>query len=367
MKRWVVGAGLVMAALTATSVPVRAQEGSGTAAVAVPNGQDEYWGECARAIAAAEPASNLPQGLLLAIAMVESGRRNPDTRQVQPWPWSWNAGGESGFAETRGEAATAINALLEGGQRSIDVGCMQVNLLHHGDAFSHVEEALDPTTNVAYAIRFLHRLRARNGSWAQAVADYHSGTPWRGAAYHRRVVSAGRETGMEAGAVELPARTVSGLCAPGMSAALLLANPAAPRTTRGSRPVAGRGVSAPRTMGTARTRIICLPGRTIELAQATLPRPPMPTPPTPSVQRTAARTPPPRATQARGVDPALLPLPPTPARAAQARPSAPAGTQRYAPPYAPAYPTYPAPYRSYFVPPHALAYPPPGYARIIGK
>lgn len=271
--------------------------------------QEDPWGECLRAIAAAEPGANLPQGLLLAIATVESGRRHPDTGQLRPWPWSWNAGGESGYAETRAEAAAAINALLEGGQRSIDVGCMQVNLMHHPDAFAHVEEALDPARNVDYAIRFLHRLRARNGNWAQAIADYHSGEPGRGLAYHRRVVTAGRGTGMEGGAVALPVRATAGLCAPGLHAVL----------------VAGPAPSARRNAQRPRARLVCQRGR-VEYAyaaparggrdQALFPLPPPSTRPAIQPARSVAR---PRAAAMTstpalvgGRDAALLPLPPAP-------------------------------------------------------
>lgn len=277
------------------------------AAAPAARAQQDPWAACARAIAAAERGSGLPQGMLLAIATVESGRRNPDTRQIQPWPWTWNAAGESGFAETRGEAAIAIGTLLEGGTRSIDIGCMQVNLLHHPDAFAHVEEGLDPAANVAYAIRFLRQIHARTGSWAQAIAEYHSATPWRGAVYHQRVVSAGRGTGLEGGAVALPAGVATGLCAPGLTAALLT-SPQGGRAARAT-PAAGRRETAPRAVPAAQhTRIICM-GPRIELAAA-LPLPPISVP----IPRAAVRP-----GAARGGDPALLPLPPGSARSAQAR------------------------------------------------
>jgi len=326
MKRLACLAGLVLLVLAAAPA-ARAQQ--------------DPWAACGRAIAAAERGSGLPQGMLLAIATVESGRRNPETRQVQPWPWTWNAAGESGFAETRGEAAGAINALLAGGTRSIDIGCMQVNLLHHQDAFAHVEEGLDPTANVAYAIRFLRQIHARTGSWAQAIAEYHSATPWRGAAYHQRVVSAGRGTGLEGGAVALPYGVAAGLCSPGLTAALLTTPQGgrAPRATA----TAGRREAAPAVA--QRTRIICM-GPRIELAAA-LPLPPVSVP----IPRGGMRP-----TASRGGDPALLPLPPVSARPSPARATAP--QPRPAPPGArgPAgygYPSFFVPAPSYFAPPRS--------------
>jgi hypothetical protein len=33
------------------------------------------------------------------------------------------------------------------GVRSIDIGCMQINLVHHPDAFGSLEAGFDPITN----------------------------------------------------------------------------------------------------------------------------------------------------------------------------------------------------------------------------
>lgn len=71
--------------------------------------------------------------------------------------------------------------------RSIDVGCMQISLLHHPHAFNSLEEAFDPAVNTAYAARFLSSLRDTTGSWGAAVAAYHSADPARGGPYRDRV------------------------------------------------------------------------------------------------------------------------------------------------------------------------------------
>ncbi|HJO71542.1 MAG: hypothetical protein QF450_07035 [Rhodospirillales bacterium] len=55
------------------------------------------------------------------------------------------------------------------GVRNIDVGCMQVNLLYHKDAFATLEEAFEPASNAAYAARFLKDLYATSGSWSAAA------------------------------------------------------------------------------------------------------------------------------------------------------------------------------------------------------
>ncbi len=145
---------------------------------------------CRPAIAAAERAHAIPHALLLAIGRVESGRRDPETGTFGPWPWTINAEGTGQFFPTKEAAIAAVRALQARGVRSIDVGCMQVNLHHHPHAFSSLEEAFDPWRNADYAARFLVDLRERTQSWTQAAAHYHSHTPEFAEAYKRRVLAA---------------------------------------------------------------------------------------------------------------------------------------------------------------------------------
>ncbi|MGH7156389.1 MAG: hypothetical protein ACREF3_20905, partial [Acetobacteraceae bacterium] len=49
---------------------------------------------CGPAIAEAQQAGRLPTGLLNAVAMVESGRVDPRSGAVQPWPWTINVAGQ---------------------------------------------------------------------------------------------------------------------------------------------------------------------------------------------------------------------------------------------------------------------------------
>ncbi len=147
-------------------------------------------GLCRPAIAAAERAHAIPHALLLAIGRVESGRRDPETGAFGPWPWTIHAEGTGQFFSTKEEAIAAVRALQARGVRSIDVGCMQVNLHHHPHAFSSLEEAFDPWRNADYAARFLVDLQGRTQSWTQAAAHYHSHTPEFAEAYKRRVLAA---------------------------------------------------------------------------------------------------------------------------------------------------------------------------------
>jgi soluble lytic murein transglycosylase-like protein len=73
--------------------------------------------------------------------------------------------------------------------KSIDVGCLQVNLMYHPDAFATLEQAFDPRTNANYAARFLNTLYAGDKDWAHAIAAYHSETPILGDAYRVLVMA----------------------------------------------------------------------------------------------------------------------------------------------------------------------------------
>ena len=155
-----------------------------------PPAHSEAGSLCAPAIAMAERAESIPGGLLHSIGVVESGRADPASGSIVPWPWTINAEGQGRYFETREAAIATTRALLAAGVRSIDVGCAQVNLLHHPAAFSSLEVAFDPVANAAYAARFLRGLNlAAGGNWPVAAAAYHSQTPERGHAYAARIAA----------------------------------------------------------------------------------------------------------------------------------------------------------------------------------
>ncbi|HEY8611576.1 MAG TPA: lytic transglycosylase domain-containing protein [Roseomonas sp.] len=142
---------------------------------------------CRAAIASAEREYGLPSGLLAAIGRVESGRRDPATGETGPWPWTMNAEGAGKFFPGKTEAVAEARQLRAGGMRLIDVGCMQINLHHHPNAFSSIEEAFDPLANARYAARFLKELQATRGDWMTSAGHYHSQTPARAEAYRAQV------------------------------------------------------------------------------------------------------------------------------------------------------------------------------------
>ncbi len=170
---------------------------------------------CRAAIATAERERAIPAGLLQAIGRVESGRRDPTTGQLAPWPWTINAEGRGMFFPNREAAIAEVRQLQARGVRVIDVGCMQVNLHFHPNAFPSLEQAFDPLTNARYAAQFLTELRAPTGDWARAAGHYHSQTPDRAEPYRARVLAAwageqGRPPGDPAAEAALLARVAAG-------------------------------------------------------------------------------------------------------------------------------------------------------------
>lgn len=142
---------------------------------------------CAQAIRRVEPDSALPAGLLAAVAMNESGRYDAARRAGSPWPWTVTSGSDGRYFASKDAAIRHVEKLRGSGRRNIDVGCMQINLMHHPDAFAGLKDALDPERNVTYGAGFLRRLWAETRSWEHAIARYHSGEPMRGRLYRERV------------------------------------------------------------------------------------------------------------------------------------------------------------------------------------
>lgn len=142
--------------------------------------------QCRQAIAATERGAAIPSHLMAAIARIESGR--PDGRGgVSPWPWTINVEGAGYFYNSKAEAIAAVRDFQARGARSIDVGCMQVNLMFHPTAFASLDEAFDPLANARYAAKFLNTLYDQTHDWTKATAFYHSATPALGTPYQRKV------------------------------------------------------------------------------------------------------------------------------------------------------------------------------------
>ena len=164
-------------AIAVATAPALAQGAAGNAAE----------GACARAIAVVAGSERMPRHILNAISLVESGRWDGSRRANLAWPWTVYALGKGRHFDSKQAAINEVRRLRRQGVISIDVGCMQVNLRYHADAFTGLEEAFDPMNNVAYAAAFLKRLRRAEGAWSRAVAKYHSSIRAKGRRYWQRV------------------------------------------------------------------------------------------------------------------------------------------------------------------------------------
>ena len=132
---------------------------------------------CLDAAAYAEHSLLLPAGLLRSVGFVETGNE----------PWSVNVDGVGHRFSSANEAVGFVRSAILSGGHYVDVGCFQIDLLYHPNAFSSLEDAFDPIANAMAAGRFLLSLEQATSSWADAVGRYHSSLPLQATAYARRV------------------------------------------------------------------------------------------------------------------------------------------------------------------------------------
>ena len=145
---------------------------------------------CFLAAAKVEKEFGIAKHLLFTIVSVESGQWDYKREQFMAWPWTVNAQGKGYYLKTKEEAVAKVIELQNRGIKSIDVGCMQINLKYHKDAFTNIEDAFDPQKNIEYGAKFLRKLYSSRGQdWNRAVMAYHSKDPVRGRKYKLKLNS----------------------------------------------------------------------------------------------------------------------------------------------------------------------------------
>ncbi len=191
---------LALAALARPAAASQAPTAPDTAAQTAPDSPadtaglpSDDWKLCSTEISKVEAAEQIPSLLLHAISKIESGRTSPEGTARIAWPWTVMAEGQGRYLPTKAAAIAEVKKLRKRGVKSIDVGCMQVNLMYHADAFDSIEDAFDPAQNVAYAAQFLKALKDELHSWIKAVGSYHSRTPAYFAVYRSKVFAAWRQ------------------------------------------------------------------------------------------------------------------------------------------------------------------------------
>lgn len=145
---------------------------------------------CAQQFKQQEQAKGIPPQVLAAIANTESGRWSKALGMVVPWPWTINAEGQGFYFDSKAEAIRKVRSLQAQGVKSIDVGCMQISMKHHPNAFANLDQAFEPRYNVGYAAKFLRSNYDDIGNWSGAIGAYHSRTPMYGNKYKARVQKA---------------------------------------------------------------------------------------------------------------------------------------------------------------------------------
>jgi hypothetical protein len=142
---------------------------------------------CAQQTRYQEQNHGIPRHLLTAISHTESGRWSKSEQAIVAWPWTVTSGSTGRFFDTKEEAMAEVEFLMTEGVRNIDVGCMQINMHYHADAFETLSDAFDPKQNTAYAAKFLSKLKTSSNSWMDAAGTYHSSTPDKKAYYQSKV------------------------------------------------------------------------------------------------------------------------------------------------------------------------------------
>lgn len=143
--------------------------------------------KCAKYFRYFEKKYNIPSDTLHSISLHESGKHHSEKKMKMVWPWTANVEGKGYHFDNKQEAINFIGQQYMLG-KSIDVGCMQINLRYHPDAFKTVGHALNPKHNVGYAAKFLREKYNQTGDWHKAIALYHSATPHLGGKYHASVL-----------------------------------------------------------------------------------------------------------------------------------------------------------------------------------
>ncbi len=137
--------------------------------------------DCHTNTSVVERQLHIPNGLLLAISLVESGVDGV------PQPNALSFGERSLVAHSRDEAVHRLETAGGGVRNDAYVGCMQLSVRYHRSAFHSLDKMMDPRANIWYAGQMLLRLRSQTGNWSRAVARYQGGSPRQSHAYVCRV------------------------------------------------------------------------------------------------------------------------------------------------------------------------------------
>ena len=176
-----------MARQTATALILLAAAALSTGAAAEPRSL------CRKAALQAEKQFAIPDGLLQAISLVETGHAREG--EMTAWPWTVNINGAGHYFKTRAEAERFVKSKKALGAASVDIGCFQINTKWHGKSFASPAGMFEPMGAALYAASFLSALYTEFGNWDLAVRSYHSRSEDKGARYGAKVAAAMEKLG----------------------------------------------------------------------------------------------------------------------------------------------------------------------------
>ena len=112
---------------------------------------------------------------LKAVALKET-KLGDGNGSVYPYPWSLNVKGKSYRYDTKTEMVDAIKAFQAAGERSVDVGVMQVNTRVHHRRYGSIEQLSDPLHNIMIAAEILNEAMGSTDDVITGLGRYHT---WR--------------------------------------------------------------------------------------------------------------------------------------------------------------------------------------------
>ena len=154
--------GLLLAMPAAQARPAETRHTRPARAEAEERSEGSPRAACLSAARAAEARNGLPEGLLVAVALAESGLH----------AYALNIGGRSYFPDTS-EAARRLVAGARPSQ-SIMAGCVQVNARVHA---ARSDWPLDPARATDWAARHLRAKYDGTGDWGDAIRAWNGGSP----------------------------------------------------------------------------------------------------------------------------------------------------------------------------------------------
>jgi hypothetical protein len=99
---------------------------------------------CDAAAQYAASKTGVPLSILRAVTLAETGRTSGADRQFAAWPWAIQSGNRGDWFSDADAALSHVKGLMAQGISNIDIGCFQLNLRWHGEAFGSLQDMISP-------------------------------------------------------------------------------------------------------------------------------------------------------------------------------------------------------------------------------